>query len=392
MKILFVTNRNIVNTCGELRLIKNRAISLYSTYGIKGDFLVFRNDRCDAKPQEDIGAESTLKKFLYSTKRPFSVVGQYKNLKSEVLTLLDGGEYSAVVLSGNLVLRLSKIIKKKHPKVKLIMDIHGAIEELIEFKGNTVSKKLFRRAAYIFLKSQEKHYIKNADAYFAVSEALKEYLIKEYNVADKQFFIAPCAQGMQVLDPEEKKRNRAIYRAKYGVSDDEKLFIYSGGLSPWQCVDETVKLFSEVSARIGKSKLLLLTGDRSAIEKYQSDNIIVDSLPFNLVNETICAGDFAFMLRQNFITNNVAYPNKFIEYVASGMKVIATPFVNDVASQINKYGVGLVLDELVADVLVEYVSSLSHEYMSDVDRRQELLDDVCFENRLKPVSEFIRGE
>ena len=98
------------------------------------------------------------------------------------------------------------------------------------------------------------------------------------------------------------------------------------------------------------------------------------------------------MLRQNFVTNNVAYPNKFIEYVVSGMKVIATPFVNDIATQINKYGVGLVLNDFNADTLAGYVLESSSEYMSDLDRRQALLDDVCFENRLKQVKEFIFGE
>ena len=74
------------------------------------------------------------------------------------------------------------------------------------------------------------------------------------------------------------------------------------------------------------------------------------------------------------------------------MKVIATPYVNDVADQIKSYDVGIVLDDLTAGALIDYVSNCTDEYMSDADRRQALLDDVCFENRLEKFKKFICGE
>ena len=153
-------------------------------------------------------------------------------------------------------------------------------------------------------------------------------------------------------------------------------------------MEESVALFKEIQSVEQNCKLLLLTGNAAAIRHYEGNGIMVDSLPFHLVNDVICAGDFAFLLRDNFVTNNVAYPNKFIEYVASGMKIIATPHVKDVASQTEEYGLGFVFDNN-KEFLFEYVRS-SGCYMEDIDKRQALLDDVCFENRLKPFIAFMK--
>ncbi len=387
MSVLFITSRNIVNTCGELRLIKNRTICLHNEYKKATDFIVCRSKKCERKEQEEIGASSTLTKFLYSGNNLFSILHNFKLLKQTVFQRLKEKEYEAVILSGTMVLSLGKKIKKKYPDCKIIIDVHGALEELVEFKSKVFLKNVVRSLIFKTFKNIERKYMQHADGFLAVSVALKEYLIKEYKLANKKFFIVPCAQGRQQLQWDEKKANRSKYREKYGIKDDEKLFIYSGGLSPWQCIEESVQIFRNVYKKDKKAKLLLLTGNIEEIRKYQTEGILVDSLPFYLVNEVICAGDYAFMLRGNFITNRVAYPNKFIEYVASGMKIIATPYVDDVAQQIATHNIGFIIKDSI-ETLLEYVEN-EHIYMEDIQKRQELLDDVCFENRLRALVRFI---
>ena len=391
MRILFVTSRNVINTCGELRLIKNRAICLHDTYGVSTDFIVYRSNKCNSKPQEEIGAESTLTKCLYNVKNPFSISRNFKFLTKLVLDSLSKNVHKAVVLSGNIVLPLAKKIKKAYPNVKIIVDVHGALEELVEFNDGGFVKRNLRKLLFRPFKKTEKKYMPYADGIFAVSNALKHYLISEYFLIDKKFFIVPCAQNRKEINASEKVANRQKYREKYGVLDDEKLFIYSGGLSPWQCVEESVNLFKAIKTKEPKAKLLLLTGAVEKIRKYEGNGILVDSIPFNLVDEVICAGDYAFMLRGDYITNNVAYPNKFIEYVSSGMKIIATPYVDDIAKQIESSGVGCILDKNPEEELIKYLQK-DCEYLSDIENRQKLLDDLCFENRLKPFAEYLKGE
>ena len=259
MSILFVTNRNIINTCGELRLIKNRAVALQREYGVETDFLVFRSDKCQKHPQEEIGANSTLGKYLYKDKNVFSFLQQWRAFKKQVFQRVKDNEYDAVVLSGNLAFRLAKQLKKKYPNTRLVFDVHGAIEELIEFGGKGKLSRMIKRTLFYVLKSIERKHMKYADGLFVVSNALKDYLIKEYKIDGKEFFLVPCAQNRYELDKAQKQENRAKYREKYGIESNEKLFIYSGGLSPWQCVEESVALFKEIQSVEENCKLLLLT-------------------------------------------------------------------------------------------------------------------------------------
>ena len=78
-RILFITNRNIINTCGELRLIKNRAETLYSSFGFSTDFVVFTNKK--RNNPEAIHSGGTLKSFEYSLKNPFSYVKAKKGFE-----------------------------------------------------------------------------------------------------------------------------------------------------------------------------------------------------------------------------------------------------------------------------------------------------------------------
>ena len=60
-RILFITNRNILTTCGELRLIKNRAEKLYEAYGISTDIIALASpQRIRSDKKEKINANGDL--------------------------------------------------------------------------------------------------------------------------------------------------------------------------------------------------------------------------------------------------------------------------------------------------------------------------------------------
>jgi hypothetical protein len=40
--------------------------------------------------------------------------------------------------------------------------------------------------------------------------------------------------------------------------------------------------------------------------------------------------DFGFLLREHNLTNQVAFPNKYVEYVAAGLDVITNGSIDDV--------------------------------------------------------------
>ena len=382
-RILFVTTRNIVTTCGELRLIKNRAESLCLEYGYATDYLALVTKK-DKSKCESMEFESTLTYFEYDKKNPATYITAQKKFVSELRKKLNSKNYEFVVVSGSLAFKYIKEIKKYANNTKVFADIHGAAEELIEFGGKNFVKRAESIVFYKIFKYYEKKFLPLFDDYFVVSDGLKKYLFDEYGV-NKNVHIVPCAVKSTEYEIEELKKFRKAAREKYGIKDNEILFIYSGGVSPWQCIEQTVDVFKKIKLYDieNRCKLLILSGNFQYIQKFKDECILVDSLPAELIPVTLPCADFAFMLRENYVTNNVAYPNKFLEYVSSGIKIIATPFVYDTAEQIKEYNLGYVLKDVCFETeILDYCFNNKSQFTDDLDNRKKLLNDVSFNNRL----------
>lgn len=70
------------------------------------------------------------------------------------------------------------------------------------------------------------------------------------------------------------------------------------------------------------------------------ENYIIKSLKLNELINALTIGDIGIMLREKTITNLVAFPNKFSEYIKSGLLVLASENVEEQRKIILEYGVG----------------------------------------------------
>ena len=385
-RILFITNRNIVTTCGELRLIKNRAEVLFSQYGVVTDFLALtRSERMDAECKEVINAGGSLSIIKQDAKKPVSILWARRQLKNEIKKRIKLGRYTTVILSGAGIPSYSKFIKKINDSVKIYVDSHGSSEDILELaKTQRIKKRLFYRIVFWLDKFGYWKAAKYTDGYFVVTNALKEYLRKRYKIGDKSdFVIAPCA----TTNSDEQyysnyNRYRYEYREKYNIGVSTKVFIYSGGVSAWQCIEETIALYREIKKEVQDVKMLIFSHNKEAIKKIIGDDsdIIVDSYRPEELRKALCAGDYAFLLRKDCITNNVAFPNKFLEYVQSGMRIIATPYVVEIARQIEKNDIGVLykLDGNYADIIAD----INSVHKKDWKITQKILCDNSFETTL----------
>ena len=390
MNLLFITSRNIYSTNGELRLIKNRANVLYEKFGIVTDFICYHDDDVLHEEQELINNVCDFTLITYSKKNPFTLFVNKNKVIDRMKEMLNTKSYDAVIISGEFALQYVTAIKKL-VNIPVVYDVHGATNELIEFRGSSVSNNVFRRLLFILLRYYEKRNAKKFDAAFVVTEELKNHVISNFSADNLKFFIIPCAKKYSEMKLDTYFDLRKKYRDKYNISDDARLFIYSGGISPWQCIDKTVDLFEEISKEIGNCKFLLLSDQAKKLE-VNNDDIITDTLPYNMVDETLCAGDFAFMLRDDLVTNHVAFPNKYCEYIASGMKIITSPYLKTVAKNIDEHELGYVMSGS-NDVkgVVQYVKD-NKSINVDMNKRYEVLKSFEFERTLVPFVEYLKGE
>jgi hypothetical protein len=96
----------------------------------------------------------------------------------------------------------------------------------------------------------------------------------------------------------------------------------------------------------------MFTGDVSTMNSLvksicgkHKDRVTVLTLDSSEMTKALCAADIGLLVRQDNRTNNAAFPNKFDEYLAAGLKVLTTPALDDIADIVaENEGIGLLVD------------------------------------------------
>ncbi len=393
-KILFITNRNILTTSGELRLIKNRAEELYKSYDIATDFIAFQKpDRIKSENKEEINAGGIIEAYPFSILSPFKTLGNYKKIKKEVVGKISSNKYQMVVISDFLLMGLAQSIKKAID-IPLVFDVHGAAEDIIEIgRRGSFMKMLFTRVVYSIMRNRYKKFSRYADGFFVVSDSLKDYIKNNYRINNNaQFYKIPCATSVGCHTTNEYTVSRKQYRDKYGIKDNEIVFIYSGGVSSWQCIEETIETYKNLSKLLSQpTRLLVFSHSKDAVKDIVGDNssVIIDSYRPDELVKALCAGDYAFLLRKDCVTNNVAFPNKFLEYVQSGMRIITTPYVHEIAAQTVKNNLGIIyhMDGNIANI-ISFIESNGIGNSYNADKIEYVLNSYSFKTTLKSFVEL----
>ena len=378
-KILFVTTRNIVSMCGEFNLICSRAIALSDYYGIDTEFFGFANKNKKNKMAD------ALKRFkrdytFYNKKSPFGIIASYRKFCKKVLAQVRENDYDCIIVSGVFHSNIAKEIKKVKD-VRLVFDCHGTNDELIEF-----NKSFSRKLLYKYFNYREKQILRRVDGIFAVTEELKKHILQKADVKC-DFYIVPCALNRDVFSYEEACAFREKWRKHFGIAEDETLFIYSGGVSPWQSIDDVYYAYKKYEKEIGKAKLLIMT---PKLDQIKYEDVLKTSFPPETVGEVLFAGDVACLLRSNCMTNRVAFPNKYLEYVGSNMLILTTPYLPGIANDVVSENMGMLMSS-VDDFDAKRLENLLKErnYEKDFPVRRKIIEKYSFKNCLKPFAEML---
>lgn len=250
--------------------------------------------------------------------------------------------------------RITKIgnafqVVKIFPRSIMIYEARGAAmeENIFVKKGKQTAKTRF--TSY-WLAECEKRLIRNSDAVICVSNALKDYFIKKYNIINEEKFkVFPGAADNSLFfyDPVV----REIYRKKLGFAPDETVIVYSGKLSmKWEIPDIVFAVLAKIARQESKIKFLILTPDHEIANEHILKNgietkTIVAESNFNEVNNYLNASDVGLLLRENILMNNVASPTKFSEYLLAGLPVLVSEGILDFAQIVSKTNFGFVLKE-----------------------------------------------
>jgi glycosyltransferase involved in cell wall biosynthesis len=148
---------------------------------------------------------------------------------------------------------------------------------------------------------------------------------------DKPAAVIPCVASEDIFFFNE--RLRACSRERLGYAADHRVFVFSGGMQPYQCVDLTIDIFRNLATKDPTARLLIVTPHvPTAIRALQSRSeglIRMIEASYHEVNSYLNAADAGFLLREPSRINEVASPTKFAEYCLTGLPVIMRNTVKD---------------------------------------------------------------
>ena len=247
-------------------------------------------------------------------------------------------------------------------------DLRGAgAEEYMDRIKSTkdYTEKAFKQVAAYYYKSYINQ--KVATKIFAVSNALIKYNEHLFEADASKFVLYPCLSTTSKFYYEENLRMTT--RKELGLSDDNDVFVYTGSLdTSYNCVDAIVALFATVYAKNPKAKLLIIA--KKITEKFQrllenypdaKDAVVtLESVPNQEMVKYLNAADFALLLRENVVLNNVSSPVKFAEFQLCGLPVIISESIYDYSRFCKENNTGFVLSNEALDTMnFEEVGSIS---------------------------------
>ena len=252
---------------------------------------------------------------------------------------------------GPLATRVALDARQRAGNVRVIFDCRGlAFFETIENAGyervEDAPSDLAARARR--LDTAERRAARESDAVVAVSRAMKKVMVARWGVTAEKVHVIPCCTdvdaGRQAYERRDETRARLQLSHKWVV-------VYNGSLAPYQMIDQTLALVVRLlAARKDGHFLAITTSPGKMREKIKSWGIdaarcTVLNVPQHQVAENLAAADLSILLRAQNMTNKVASPVKFAEYLAVGVPVMITPMIGDYSEITIKQSVGLEVSE-----------------------------------------------
>lgn len=194
--------------------------------------------------------------------------------------------------------------KVMNPSASIVNWFQGIVAEEAYFATNSI----FRKKLWHFFEAFTLRYSK-LNIY--VSDQMKLYFEKNYNIKSEQYFIMPCFNKKLSLDM---------------VDVDKYLspsFVYAGSLAKWQCIEESLKLYALLEERIHNVSITLLTKEKDyafeLIDKYNIKNYNISYVSLSNLDSELAKYKYGFILREDHIVNNVATPTKMNSYLSVGV-------------------------------------------------------------------------
>ena len=239
------------------------------------------------------------------------------------------------VIATNMALQLRKwgVIKK------VCFDARGAIAaEWKEYELQVPEQ--WKKA----IDAMEEQAVMQADFRLAVTNELVNYWARNYKYNSKLHVVIPCTINSAFVLKSNSAEAIQNKKSELELNENDIVFAYSGSTAGWQSF-QTLELFITPLLSADKHfKLIFLAQQEKSIDSLKEkfpQQVLQKWVPHNEVTAILAACDYGILIRENTVTNQVASPTKFAEYLASGLPVIISPNLGDYSAFVETHHCGI---------------------------------------------------
>jgi glycosyltransferase involved in cell wall biosynthesis len=260
-------------------------------------------------------------------------------LKRSIRALALHGEDPIIVhCRGESLGVAAAMAKRRDPRIRILVDIRGAREDEIGGEGILVRRLAAR------VKSQIARATAAADAINTVSHRLGEHIRRSCEVSpDVYTSVVGCCVDTKLFYFSSAEREARRHELKL---NDRFVICYCGAMQQWQKPDAVAEAFAAIRRDMSDAHLLVITRDRDVFLRHLANadvdlaDVTIRSVPHDQVPSHLMAADVGLLLREDIVTNRVASPVKFAEYLRCGLPVILTPYIGDFSELVTQEGMG----------------------------------------------------
>ena len=242
------------------------------------------------------------------------------------------------VLAARIALRLRSFLK-----LKVCFDGRGAIAaEWNEYQ--VVPLQEWKNSIHTW----EKSVVLNVDFRIAVSEELVKYWNERYGYSENKHVVIPCTLNTSFRPEILKQEEIENARKKMKFDADDIVLVYSGSTAGWQSFDLLQGFLQKIINKNKNIKVLFLSEKDKNVDQLKAefpDKIFQTFVKHSEVSGILKSCDIGILIREKSVTNQVASPTKFAEYLSAGLPVIISEGIGDYTSFVKQNDCGWVLDE-----------------------------------------------
>src|SRR5207249_3408785 len=158
---------------------------------------------------------------------------------------------------------------------------------------------------------------------------------EQYSFSPKKYALIPCTLNTIFAEQFPSGDTILSLRNSLGFSPSDIILVYSGSSAGWQSFDLVDDFLFKSMSENEKIKLLFLSDEKPTNSKTFDafeNRIIKRWVRPNEVRDLLLCADYGLLIREKSVTNQVASPVKFAEYLACGLQIIISEGIGDFTS------------------------------------------------------------